>query len=135
MENFIYKNPTKLIFGKDQLPTLKNEIPVGKKVLLVYGGGSIKKNGLYDRVLSELTQSDVEVFELGGVEPNPRIETVRKGVAICKEESIDFLLAVGGGSVIDCTKAIAAGAKYDGDPWDIVSKKTTVQGAFHLELC
>ena len=129
MENFIYKNPTKLIFGKDQLPALKNEIPVGKKVLLVYGGGSIKKSGLYDRVLSELTQSDAEVFELGGVEPNPRIETVRKGVAICKEERIDFLLAVGGGSVIDCTKAIAAGAKYDGDPWDIVSKKTTVQGA------
>lgn len=129
MENFIYKNPTKLIFGKDQLHTLKTEIPVGKKVLLVYGGGSIKKSGLYDRVLNELAQSEVEVFELGGVEPNPRIETVRKGVTICKEKSIDFLLAVGGGSVIDCTKAIAAGAKYDGDSWDIVTKKTIVQGA------
>ena len=78
MENFIYKNPTKLIFGKDQLHALKNEIPVGKKVLLVYGGGSIKRSGLYDRVLSELAQSDVEVFELGGVEPNPRIERFEK---------------------------------------------------------
>ncbi len=129
MENFIFKNPTKLIFGRDQLQALKNEIPVGQKVLLVYGGGSIKRNGLYDRVLSELAQIDAEVFELGGVEPNPRISTVRKGVAICKEENIDFALAVGGGSVIDCTKAIVAGAKYDGDPWDIMSKKTTVQEA------
>lgn len=129
MENFTFKNPTKLIFGKDQLQALKKEIPVGNKVLLVYGGGSIKKSGLYDRVLNELAQSDIELFELGGVEPNPRIETVRKGVAICQEENIDFLLAVGGGSVIDCTKAIAAGAKYDGDPWDIMTKKTTVQGA------
>ena len=129
MENFIFKNPTKLIFGKDQLHALQKEIPVGKKVLLVYGGGSIKKSGLYDRVLSELAQIDVEVFELGGVEPNPRISTVRKGVAICKEENIDFALAVGGGSVIDCTKAIVAGAKYDGDPWDIMSKKITVQEA------
>lgn len=129
MENFIYKNPTKLIFGKNQLPELKKEIPVGKKLLLVYGGGSIKKSGLYDRVLSELAQIDVELFELGGVEPNPRIATVRKGVSICKEENIDFVLAVGGGSVIDCTKAIVAGAKYDGDPWDIVSKKTIVKDA------
>ena len=129
LENFIFENPTKLIFGKDQLHALQKEIPVGKKVLLVYGGGSIKRSGLYDRVLSELAQIDVEVFELGGVEPNPRISTVRKGVAICKEENIDFALAVGGGSVIDCTKAIVAGAKYDGDPWDIMSKKITVQEA------
>ena len=129
MENFSYKNPTKLIFGKDQLHALKEEVPLGQKVLLVYGGGSIKRSGLYDRVLSELAQSDAKVFELGGVEPNPRIETVRKGVSICKEEQIDFVLAVGGGSVIDCTKAIVAGAKYDGDPWDIVSKKTSVQDA------
>jgi alcohol dehydrogenase len=129
LENFIFKNPTKLIFGKEQLQELKNEIPVGKKVLLVYGGGSIKRNGLYDRVLNELAQIDAEVFELGGVEPNPRISTVRKGVAICKEENIDFALAVGGGSVIDCTKAIVAGAKYEGDPWDLISKKAAVQEA------
>ncbi|RFU70177.1 iron-containing alcohol dehydrogenase [Peribacillus saganii] len=130
MENFTYKNPTKLIFGKGQLEHLKTEIPAyGKKVLLVYGGGSIKKNGLYDRVLSQLSEINAEVFELSGVEPNPRISTVRKGVEICKEQGIDFILAVGGGSVIDCTKAIAAGSKYDGDPWDIVIKKASVQNA------
>ncbi|MEH7441369.1 iron-containing alcohol dehydrogenase [Bacillus sp. JJ1122] len=124
MDNFTFYNPTKLIFGKGQLEELKNEVPqYGKKVLLVYGGGSIKRNGLYDSVLKLLKEIDAEVFELSGVEPNPRISTVRKGVQICKEEGIEFLLAVGGGSVIDCTKAIAAGAKYDGDAWDLVTKK------------
>jgi alcohol dehydrogenase len=124
MDNFTFYNPTKLIFGKDQLAELKNEVPqYGKKVLLVYGGGSIKRNGLYDSVMNYLKEIGLEVFELSGVEPNPRISTVRKGVQICKEEGIEFLLAVGGGSVIDCTKAIAAGAKYDGDAWDLVTKK------------
>jgi alcohol dehydrogenase YqhD (iron-dependent ADH family) len=124
MDNFTFYNPTKLIFGKGQLQELKNEVPqYGKKVLLVYGGGSIKRNGLYDSVLNELKEIGAEVFELPGVEPNPRISTVRKGVQICKEEGIEFLLAVGGGSVIDCTKAIAAGAKYEGDAWDLVTKK------------
>lgn len=124
MDNFTFYNPTKLIFGKGQLEELKNEVPqYGKKVLLVYGGGSIKRNGLYDSVMNYLNEMGAEVFELPGVEPNPRISTVRKGVQICKEEGVDFLLAVGGGSVIDCTKAIAAGAKYDGDAWDLVTKK------------
>ncbi|KON86531.1 butanol dehydrogenase [Sporosarcina globispora] len=124
MQNFTFYNPTKLIFGKEQLSQLQTEIPqYGKKVLVVYGGGSIKRNGLYDRVMAQLNEIGAEVFELSGVEPNPRISTVRKGVEICKNEGIDFLLAVGGGSVIDCTKAIAAGAKYDGDAWDIVIKK------------
>lgn len=124
MDNFTFYNPTKLIFGKGQLEELKNEVPqYGKKVLLVYGGGSIKRNGLYDSVLKLLKEIGAEVFELSGVEPNPRISTVRKGVQICKEEGIEFLLAAGGGSVIDCTKAIAAGAKYDGDAWDLVTKK------------
>lgn len=124
MDNFTFYNPTKLIFGKGQLEELKNELPqYGKKVLLVYGGGSIKRNGLYDSVMNYLNEMGAEVFELPGVEPNPRISTVRKGVQICKEEGVDFLLAVGGGSVIDCTKAIAAGAKYDGDAWDLVTKK------------
>lgn len=124
MDNFTFYNPTKLIFGKDQLTELKNEVPqYGNKVLLVYGGGSIKRNGLYDSVMNYLKEIGAEVFELAGVEPNPRISTVRKGVQICKEEGIEFLLAVGGGSVIDCTKAIAAGAKYDGDAWDLVTKK------------
>lgn len=124
MQNFTFYNPTKLIFGKDQLSQLQTEIPqYGKKVLVVYGGGSIKRNGLYDKVKEQLHEIGAEVFELSGVEPNPRISTVRKGVEICKTEGIDFLLAVGGGSVIDCTKAIAAGAKYDGDAWDLVIKK------------
>ncbi|HLO11666.1 MAG TPA: iron-containing alcohol dehydrogenase [Pseudoneobacillus sp.] len=129
MENFTYWNPTKLIFGKGQIEQLKTEIPqYGKKVLLVYGGGSIKRSGLYDQVLTVLKEMDAEVFELAGVEPNPRLSTAQKGVQICKENGIQFILAVGGGSVIDCTKLISAGAKYNGDPWDLVVKK-----AFALE--
>ncbi|MGR8012423.1 iron-containing alcohol dehydrogenase [Bacillus sp. RM3] len=130
MENFIYYNPTKLMFGKGQLDELKSELArYGKRVLLVYGGGSIKKNGLYDKVISALNEAEADVFELSGVEPNPRLTTVQKGIDICQNENIDFLLAVGGGSVIDCTKAIAAGAEYDGNVWDIISKKTTAQKA------
>ncbi len=124
MNAFSFYNPVKLIFGKGQLKAVKEELPkFGKKVLVVYGGGSIKKNGLYDEVMTVLAEAELEVFELGGVEPNPRISTARKGIEICKEEGIDMLLAVGGGSVIDCTKLIASGAKYDGDAWDFVSRK------------
>lgn len=124
MENFTYFNPTKLIFGKGQVEQLETEVPkYGQNVLLVYGGGSIKRNGLYDQVVQILEKSNLHLFELAGVEPNPRLTTVHRGVEICKKEKIDFILAVGGGSVIDCTKAIAAGAKYDGDAWDIVTKK------------
>ncbi|MDQ0155388.1 iron-containing alcohol dehydrogenase [Robertmurraya andreesenii] len=130
MKNFTYWNPTKLIFGKGQLEQLKTEVPAyGKKVLLVYGGGSIKKSGLYDKVVQILKEIDVELYELSGVEPNPRISTVRKGVEICKSNGVEFILAVGGGSVIDCTKAIAAGAKYDGDAWDLVIKKAFAKEA------
>jgi alcohol dehydrogenase len=130
MKNFTFYNPTKLIFGKDQLEHLKKEVPrYGKKVLLVYGGGSIKRSGLYDKVIQYLNEVDVQIFELPGVEPNPRITTARKGVEICKAEGIDFLLAVGGGSVIDCTKLIAAGAKYEGDAWDLVTRKAAVKAA------
>jgi alcohol dehydrogenase YqhD (iron-dependent ADH family) len=130
MDNFTFFNPTKLIFGKGTVEQLKAEVPqYGKKVLLVYGGGSIKRNGLYDQVLSLLKEADVEVYELSGVEPNPRLTTVKKGVEICRNEGIDFLLAVGGGSVIDCTKAIAAGAKYDGDTWDLMTRKAVAKEA------
>jgi alcohol dehydrogenase YqhD (iron-dependent ADH family) len=130
LENFTFWNPTKLIFGKGQLEQLKTEIPqYGKKVLLVYGGGSIQRSGLYDKVTGLLENIGAEVFELSGVEPNPRITTARKGVEICKKEGIEFLLAVGGGSVIDCTKLIAAGAKYDGDAWDLVVKKAFASDA------
>ncbi|MCU9595631.1 iron-containing alcohol dehydrogenase [Caldibacillus thermolactis] len=133
MRNFEFYNPTKLIFGKGQVEKLRYEVPkYGKKVLLVYGGGSIKRNGLYDQVVKILKEIGSEIFELPGVEPNPRISTVRKGVDLCKSEGIEFLLAVGGGSVIDCTKAIAAGAKYDGDPWDFVTKKAFPSDALPL---
>ncbi|KAA6450438.1 iron-containing alcohol dehydrogenase [Bacillus swezeyi] len=124
MDNFTYWNPTKLIFGRGEVEKLSEEVKhYGRNILLVYGGGSIKRSGLYDQVISILEKAGAAVHELPGVEPNPRVATVNKGAAICKENDIDFLLAVGGGSVIDCTKAIAAGAKYDGDAWDIVTKK------------
>ncbi|KAB2332990.1 iron-containing alcohol dehydrogenase [Bacillus mesophilum] len=130
MDQFTFWNPTKLIFGKGELQQLKTEVPqYGKRVLVVYGGGSIKRNGLYDQVMNLLNELECSVFELSGVEPNPRISTVRKGVEICKQENIDLLLAVGGGSVIDCTKLIAAGAKYEGDAWDLVIKKAFAQDA------
>jgi alcohol dehydrogenase YqhD (iron-dependent ADH family) len=112
MNAFSFYNPVKLIFGKGQLKEVKKELPkFGKKVLVVYGGGSIKKNGLYDEVMAVLKEAGLEVFELSGVEPNPRISTARKGIEICKNEGIDMLLAVGGGSVIDCTKLIACGLR------------------------
>lgn len=130
MNNFTFYNPTKLIFGRGQVEQLSTEIPrYGKKVLLVYGGGSIKRSGLYDQVTGILKGLGATVFELSGVEPNPRLTTVRRGVDICKKEGIEFLLAVGGGSVIDCTKAIAVGAKFDGDVWDIVTRKAVPQDA------
>lgn len=128
MSTFVYKNPTKLIFGKDQIKLLAGELAnYGKKVLLVYGGGSIKRTGLYDSVKEEL--KDLEIFELSGVEPNPRVTTAQKGADLIKEHGIDVILAVGGGSVIDCTKLISAAAKYDGDAWDIVIGKYTPEQA------
>lgn len=125
MDAFMYYNPTKLLFGKGQLNKLAKEIiPFGKKVLLVYGGGSIKKNGVYELVTTMLTEADLEWVELAGVEPNPRLTTVQKGIDLCKQESVDFVLAIGGGSVIDCTKAIVVGAKTDQPVWDIICRKS-----------
>lgn len=133
MRSFQFYNPTRLIFGKGQLEALRTEVPkYGKKVLLVYGGGSIKRNGLYDRVLSLLNEIGAEVHELSGVEPNPRLSTVHKGAELCKTNGIELILAVGGGSVIDCAKAIAAGAKYDGDMWDFCARKAMPQDALPL---
>ena len=119
MNNFVYHIPTKVYFGENQLGHLGNELAkFGKRVLLTYGGGSIKRNGLYDKVIEELRNAKLEVFELSGIEPNPRIESVREGVKICKEQGIDVLLAVGGGSTIDATKFMAAGACVDHDAWE-----------------
>jgi hypothetical protein len=128
MQDFIFQNKTKVYFGKDQLGHLGKEISrFGKKVLMVYGGGSIKKIGLYDKVMKELEKEGMIVFELGGLEPNPHHTTVNKGAQICKKESVDVLLAVGGGSTIDATKGIAAAAKYEGDDvWDLVTHKASV---------
>lgn len=124
MNGFVFQNPVKLIFGKNKIASLAEEIkPYGNKVLVVYGGGSIKRNGLYEEVMEILNANGMEVHELAGVEPNPRVTTAARGAELCKTHQIDFILAVGGGSVIDCTKLIATAAKYDGDPWDFVVKK------------
>ncbi|WP_226003428.1 iron-containing alcohol dehydrogenase [Paenibacillus sp. BJ-4] len=131
MNPFQFNNPTKILFGRGQVEEIKNEIPTyGRRVLLLYGGGSIKKNGLYDQVIKALSEiTDVYVEELSGVEPNPRLTTVNKGINLIKENNLNFILAVGGGSVIDCAKAIAAGVYYDGDVWDIVTNKVTATKA------
>ena len=134
MKDFIFQNTTKIYFGQNQLEHLGEEVKnFGKKVLLVYGGGSIKRIGLYGKVIAELKKVGMEIFELAGVEPNPRHTTVNRGAAICKENKIDVLLAVGGGSTIDCTKAIAAAYYYDGDGWDLVTGKAQVTNA--LPIC
>lgn len=124
MNSFVYDIPVKVYFGKNQLSHLGEELSkYGKRVLLTYGGGSIKKIGLYDKVLTEIKNAGLEVFELSGIEPNPRIDSVRKGAEICKNEKIDVLLAVGGGSTLDATKWMAAGACVDFDAWDFFNEK------------
>lgn len=133
MNSFIYDIPTKVYFGKGQIDKLGLEVKnYGARVLLVYGGGSIKKSGLYDNVINLLNAQKVSVFELSGVEPNPEIDTVRRGVKICKENGVDVVLAVGGGSVIDCAKWVAAGAKVDFDAWDFYSKGAPVETALPI---
>ncbi|MFC7681361.1 iron-containing alcohol dehydrogenase [Paenibacillus sp. GCM10028914] len=133
MGPFEFYNPTKLIFGKGKLDALKTEVPkYGQKVLLVYGGGSIKRSGLYDEIMSSLGEIGAEVTELSGVEPNPRLSTVHRGVDLCHKHHIELILAVGGGSVLDCSKAIAVGAKYEGDMWDFVERKATPKDALPL---
>ncbi len=124
MNNFIYDIPVKVYFGENQLSHLGEELKkFGNKVLLTYGGGSIKRIGLYDKVIAELSKAGMEIFELSGIEPNPRIESVREGAEMCKKHDIDVLLAVGGGSTIDATKFMAAGACVDHDPWDFLNDK------------
>ena len=118
MKNFVFQNPTKILFGQGMLDKLPQELaPYGDKILLVYGGGSIKRTGLYDRVQALLAQAGKTVFELAGVMPNPRTEKVYEGIEICRKEGIDLILAVGGGSVLDCSKAIAGGSCHEGDFW------------------
>ena len=132
MQNFDYMTPTRLIFGKESIVKLPEVMrPLGKGVLLTYGGGSIKKLGLYDRVKELL--KDFEIVELSGIQPNPKYDpSVLEGVRLCKEHNIDVILAVGGGSVLDCSKAIAVGAKYEGDPWDLITYKVKAQAALPI---
>ena len=132
MKNFRFNVPTVICFGEGQISHLARVKESGDKVLMCYGGGSIKKNGIYDQALAILKEAGVEVFELSGIEPNPRIETVRKGADICKKEGIDSVLAIGGGSTIDCAKVVAAGACYEGDAWDLVLDGSRIKAALPI---
>ena len=132
MQNFNYCTPTRLIFGEGVIKDLPEVMShYGKKILLTYGGGSIKKIGLYDKVLELL--KGYEIYELPNIMPNPKYDpSVLDGVRMCKQHNIDVILSVGGGSVLDCSKAIAGGAKYDGDPWDLITYKAETKDALPI---
>lgn len=130
MKNFEFYNPTKIFFGQGEVSKVGQLVKnYGTNILLVYGKQSIKKSGLYNQVVELLQKENLQVFELSGIDPNPRIESVREGGQMCKEHNIDFILAVGGGSVIDAAKGISVAAKYDGDPWDFYSYKVEAKSA------
>lgn len=133
MENFFYHVPTDIYFGRGQIAQLGARMAgISKKILLVYGGGSIKRTGLYDEVCAQLTSAGIEWVELAGVEPNPRIESVRRGVELCRANGLTAVLAVGGGSTIDCAKMVAAGVCYDGDAWDLVLDRKKLTAALPI---
>lgn len=133
MNDFTFYNPTKLHFGKQAVAShLASSLKPYQTVLVVYGGGSIKRNGVYGDVMAVLQAEQKTIVELAGVDPNPRVTTANEGAALCKEHNVDIVLAVGGGSVIDCTKLIAAAAKYDGDAWDLVTRKAPVNEALPI---
>jgi hypothetical protein len=133
MNSFQFHNPTRIVFGEGETRRIGElTATYGRNVLLVYGGGSIKSTGLYDQTLQYLKEADIVVHELSGIEPNPRLSTVQKGIDICRMEGVDFVLAVGGGSVIDAAKAIAAGVPYEGDVWDFFVGKAQIQKALPL---
>ena len=127
MENFAFYNPVKILFGKGQIANIAKEIPSDAKILITYGGGSIKSNGVYEQVRAALEGRNF--VEFGGIEANPHLETLLKAVELIRSEGVDFLLAVGGGSVLDGTKFIAAAVPFDGDPWDILAKQAPVTAA------
>ena len=125
--------PTHLIFGKGRISELKDAVAgAGKKALITYGGGSVKRSGLFTRVKELLESAGCSVSEFGGIEPNPKITSVREGVSLCKDEGIDFVVAVGGGSVLDASKAICCGAMYPGDPWDLVLDASKIKAYLPL---
>ncbi|MGN0728702.1 iron-containing alcohol dehydrogenase [Treponema sp.] len=130
---FVYHIPTKIYFGENQLNFLSDAVSgFGKKALLVYGGGSIKKNGVYDSILLQMKNSGVQIFELSGIEPNPKVDSVRRGISLCKSEKIDFVIAAGGGSVMDAGKFICAGACAEHDVWEFISSGRPVKKALPL---
>lgn len=133
INNFVYYNPTKIYFGDQQLTHLAGEVKKhGDKALLVYGGGSIKKNGLYDRIMSILSEAGIETAECSGIEPNPQYTSVNRAAKICRDTKCRVVIAVGGGSVIDASKVVAQAAFYDGDCWDLVTKKVDEPRALPL---
>ena len=133
MKNFNYSIPTKVYFGKGKIKELGNIAKsYGRKALLVYGGGSIKTNGIYDAAVEKLKESEIQYVELSGVEPNPRITSVEKGVKLCRENDVDMIIPIGGGSTIDCAKAIAAAVYYEGEPWDIVEDCSKITKALPI---
>lgn len=127
MENFTFYNPTRILFGQGRIADLAREVPAGARVLITYGGGSVVKTGTLAEVKTAL--EGFTLFEFSGIEPNPTYETLMQAVELARREKIDFLLAVGGGSVIDGTKFIAAAIPFNGDPWDILSKRAKINGA------
>ena len=133
MQNFYYDIPTKVFFGEGQiqnLPELVSEF--GQRALLVYGGGSVKRSGLYDTIVSLLKKAGITTWDLAGVEPNPRLSTVCRGVQICRENQIDVVIPIGGGSTIDCAKAVAAGFYHEGSPWDLVLDNSLITKALPI---
>lgn len=133
MRNFSFQNGTKIVFGKATENNVGEHVALfSKKILLHYGGGSIKTSGLYDRIIASLKEHNIEFLELSGVKPNPRVSLVREGITLCKEHNIDFILAVGGGSVIDSAKAISAGVNHNGDVWDLFTGKASVKNCMPL---
>lgn len=130
MENFEFYNPVKILFGKGRIDELSEHISKDRKILITYGGGSIFKNGVYDRVMKSL--KGYTIIEFGGIEPNPTHETCMKVVELIKRENVEFILAVGGGSVVDASKYIAGAVYFDGDPWDILSKSAEIESAVPL---
>lgn len=133
MEDFYYSIPTKVKFGRGSISALPDFVKdIGNSVLLVYGGGSIKKTGLYDKIIDLLETNGIGHTELAGVEPNPRLSTVKRGIKLCTENKVDVILPVGGGSVIDCAKAIAAGACFDGDVWELTDAPEKIEDALSI---
>lgn len=133
MNNFVFHTPTKILFGKGQVECLGKEVaPIAKKVLLAYGSGSVKKIGLYDKTISILKENGIEFVELSGIEPNPKLESVVEGVKLCRENKLQAIVAIGGGSVIDCSKAISAAIGYDGNPWDLLLDSSLITSAIPI---